>query len=179
MERISLSLLAPDALDLDQLTYRWVHLIGGIVWMAMLYGFTLVHNNAVAALDADARRKAIPEYVPRTLFWFKWGALVTWVTGVALLMKLYYSSKSAPILYAATSEFAGQHMPAGQWGMAFGGLLALFLVYDLVARFGGKHAELTYLLWAAVAVGYGCILDTYLDMSNRAILIHVGALIGT
>ena len=181
MNHISIPFAVFDSvgLDIDQLLYRWVHLIAGVVWLAMLYSFTLIHANAVTALEADVKRKVIPEYVPRTMFWFQWASLLTWLTGTALLMKLYYSSKSSPIMFAATSEHAGEHMPWSQIGPAFGCLFALFIVYDVMARVGSKFAELTYLLWAAVAVGYGCYLDSLLHMSHRAIFIHIGALLGT
>ncbi|HTF88921.1 MAG TPA: urate hydroxylase PuuD [Planctomycetota bacterium] len=175
----SLATQVQNGLDYDQLVYRWVHLIAGVVWLSMLYSFTLIHANAVAALEADVRRKVVPEYVPRTMFWFAWGSLLTWLTGIALLMKLYYSSKSSPIIYAATSEHAGEHMPWSLIGQAFGGMFLLFIVYDAIARATAKFAEIGYLLWAAVAVGYGCYLDSYLHMSHRAIFIHIGGLLGT
>jgi len=173
-----LGLLA-QALDIDQLLYRWVHLIAGVLWLSMLYSFTLVHNHAVAALDAPTRARVLPEYVSRSLFWFRWAALLTWVSGVALLIKLYYARGSAPIVYASSSEFAGQNMPPAQWLTAFGVLLLLLGVYELIARGAGRQAELGYLAWAAVALGYGCFLEASLHMSQRAIFIHVGALLGS
>ena len=127
------SLLA-DGLDYDQLLYRWVHLIGGVIWIGMLFSFTLVHQNAVAALDPAERPRVVPEYVLRTMFWFEWASLATWLTGVALLMKLYYSSKSAPLMYASSSEFAGVNMPWSEISVVFGLLFALFPVYELLSR---------------------------------------------
>ena len=109
-----------QGLDYDQLLYRWVHVIAGVVWLAMLYNFTLVYTHSVAALEADVRKQVALQYIPRMMFWFKWAALMTWLTGAALLMKLYYSSKAAPLMYASTSELAGTHMPVefsspGRW----------------------------------------------------------------
>ncbi len=171
--------LVQQTLDYDQLLYRWVHVIAGVVWLAMLYGFTLVYTHSVAALESDVRKKVALEFIPRTMFWFKWAALLNWLTGAVLLMKLYYSSKAAPLMYASTSEFAGTHMPWSKVGQAFGLLFGLFVVYDLLARAAGKRAELSFIAWAAVAVGYGCFLETRLELSRRAILIHIGALLGT
>lgn len=171
--------LLQQGLDYDQLLYRWVHVIAGVVWLAMLYSFTLVYTHSVAALQADVRKQVALQYIPRMMFWFKWAALMTWLTGAALLMKLYYSSKAAPLMYASTSEFAGTHMPWSQVGQAFGLLFGLLVVYELLARVAGKYAELSCVAWAAVAVGYGCFLDSRLEMSHRAILIHIGALLGT
>ena len=172
-------LTAQQTLDYDQLLYRWVHVIAGVVWLAMLFSFTLVYAHSVAALEADVRKKVAIQFIPRIMFWFKWAALLTWLTGVVLLMQLYYSSKAAPLMYASTSEFAGTHMGWGQVGQAFGLLFGLFAVYELLARAAGKHAELSFVAWAAVAVGYGCFLESRLEMSHRAILIHIGALLGT
>jgi len=179
MESLALWSVIADGLDYDQLLYRWVHLIGGVLWLGMLFSFTLVHQNAVAALDPAQRPKVAPEYVLRTVFWFEWASLATWLTGVALLMKLYYSSKAAPLMYASSSEFAGVNMPWSEISVVFGLLFALYVVYELLSRGAGKHAELSHLAWCAVAVGYGCYLDSYMQMSNRAILIHIGALLGT
>jgi uncharacterized membrane protein len=175
----NLALFAQQALDLDQLLYRWVHLIAGVLWLAMLLSYTLVNTHAVAALEPALRARVVPESLPRTMFWSRWAALISWVSGAALLMKLYYASGSAPIVYAASSDFAGQNMPAAQWLQAFAVLLALVGVFELIARGATARVELGYLAWSAVVVGYGSFLDAHLHMSQRAILIHIGALLGT
>jgi uncharacterized membrane protein len=166
-------------LDYDQLFYRWVHLVAGVMWIGMLYFFNFVNAGFVGTMDADTKKKVVPELMPRALWWFRWGAAFTWLSGVAMAMKLYYSSRAAPIIYASTSEHVGQPMPFSKWFLAFALLLVLYVVYDVIARLTAKKAELGYVIWAAIAIGFGCVLEKYFEFSNRAIYIHIGALFGT
>ena len=58
------------------------HFVGGITWIGMLYFFNLVNVNFMKALDAPTKGKVIPELMPRALWFFRWGALVTvWLPG--------------------------------------------------------------------------------------------------
>lgn len=70
---------------------RWLHIISGITWIGLLYYFNFVQVPALAAAAADKGGPggaAIGKYVaPRALLWFRWAAVVTWVTGAAYLLK--------------------------------------------------------------------------------------------
>lgn len=74
-----------DFLPID----RWLHFLSGITWIGLLYYFNFVQAPAMAAATADKEGPgpaAIGKYVaPRALLWFRWGAVATWLTGVALL----------------------------------------------------------------------------------------------
>ncbi len=63
----------------------WLHVLAGIVWIGLLYYFNFVQVPAMADATADAGGPgpaAIGKYVaPRALVWFRWGAVVTWLTG--------------------------------------------------------------------------------------------------
>ena len=67
----------------------WLHVLAGITWIGLLYYFNFVQVPAVADATADSDGPgpaAISKYVaPRALWWFRWGALATWVTGAAAL----------------------------------------------------------------------------------------------
>jgi uncharacterized membrane protein len=67
----------------------WLHVLAGIVWIGLLYYFNFVQVPGVAAANADKGGPgpaAINKYVaPRALLWFRWGAVVTWLTGAATL----------------------------------------------------------------------------------------------
>lgn len=67
----------------------WLHVLAGVVWIGLLYYFNFVQVPAVAAATADSSGPgpaAINKYVaPRALVWFRWGAVVTWLTGAAAL----------------------------------------------------------------------------------------------
>jgi uncharacterized membrane protein len=67
----------------------WLHVFFGVIWIGLLYYFNFVQTPAaaVAAADTDGPGPAaINKYIaPRALLWFRWGALATWLTGVAAL----------------------------------------------------------------------------------------------
>lgn len=67
----------------------WFHVFFGIIWIGLLYYFNFVQVPAVGAALADKDGPgpaAINKYVaPRALWWFRWGALLTWLTGAATL----------------------------------------------------------------------------------------------
>ena len=68
---------------------RWVHFLAGITWIGLLYYFNLVQVPALAAASADKEGPgpaAITKYVaPRALLWFRWAAVVTWLSGAHYL----------------------------------------------------------------------------------------------
>ena len=67
----------------------WLHVFFGIIWIGLLYYFNFVQVPAVGEALADEGGPgpaAINKYVaPRALWWFRWGALLTWITGAAAL----------------------------------------------------------------------------------------------
>ena len=67
----------------------WFHVMAGIVWIGLLYYFNFVQVPAVGAALGDEGGPgpaAINKYVaPRALLWFRWSALLTWLTGAATL----------------------------------------------------------------------------------------------
>jgi uncharacterized membrane protein len=67
----------------------WLHVFFGIVWIGLLYYFNFVQVPGVAAALADKDGpgpSAINKYIaPSALFYFRWGALLTWLSGVVTL----------------------------------------------------------------------------------------------
>lgn len=68
---------------------RWLHIVAGIFWVGLLYYFNVAQIPALVAATADPQGPggaAILKYVaPRALLWFRWAAVVTWVSGAWLL----------------------------------------------------------------------------------------------
>ncbi len=71
--------------------YRWLHYIAGVCWIGLLYYFNLVQTPALAAAAADKGGPGgagVTKYVaPLALLWFRWAAVVTWLSGAAFLGK--------------------------------------------------------------------------------------------
>src|SRR5262245_62465305 len=69
--------------------FRWLHVIAGVMWIGHLYFFNWVNAQVVKTYDADSKKKVVPELMPRALYFFRWGAAYTWLTGVLLLGVVY------------------------------------------------------------------------------------------
>src|SRR5438445_13741784 len=72
------------------LFFRWAHVVAGILWIGHLYFFNFVNAQVVKTYDADTKKKVVPELMPRALYWFRWGAAYTWITGILLAGIVYY-----------------------------------------------------------------------------------------
>src|ERR1044071_1539710 len=75
--------------------FRWLHVVAGIIWIGHLYFFNWVNGPFAKTLDAATKKAVVPELMPRALFWFRWGAAWTWVTGILLAGLIYYHGRQA------------------------------------------------------------------------------------
>lgn len=64
---------------------RWGHLLAGVAWIGLLYYFNFVQTEYFKEADGDARTDAFSKLVPRALWWFRWGAMFTFLTGLIML----------------------------------------------------------------------------------------------
>ena len=79
----------PDFYSNLHLIVRWLHVIAGITWIGHLYFFNFVNVPLQGALD-DATKKAVnPQLMPRALWWFRWGAMITLLAGLTLFTLTY------------------------------------------------------------------------------------------
>jgi uncharacterized membrane protein len=79
-----------DTNDLLQALFRWIHLVAGITWIGMLYFFNLINAHVTAALQPPTRREVVPQLMPRALWWFRWGAMYTFLSGLLLILWKYF-----------------------------------------------------------------------------------------
>jgi uncharacterized membrane protein len=80
----------------------WLHVFFGVIWIGLLYYFNFVQVPAVGEALADEGGPgpaAINKYVaPRALWWFRWGAIATWLTGASALESMGVGIKNAFLL---------------------------------------------------------------------------------
>ncbi len=105
----------------------WLHVFFGIIWIGILYYFNFVQVPAVgeAAADGDGPGPAaINKYVaPRALLWFRWSALLTWLTGASAL-----ESARIGFVNAFTLQAGAEVIGIGAWL----GTIMLFNVWVLI-----------------------------------------------
>ena len=64
---------------------RFAHYLGGITWIGLLYFFNFIQGAAFAEMGDAARGEALRKITWRTLWWFRWAAALTWVSGIWIL----------------------------------------------------------------------------------------------
>tara|TARA_X000001036_G_scaffold249396_1_gene232377 strand:+ start:1021 stop:1659 length:639 start_codon:yes stop_codon:yes gene_type:complete len=108
----------------------WLHVFFGIIWIGLLYYFNFVQVPAVGEALADEGGPgpaAINKYVaPRALWWFRWGALLTWITGAIALH--YYLPLSLHDAFMLNGGVMGVTIGVGAWL----GTIMLFNVWVLI-----------------------------------------------
>src|SRR3989441_9574177 len=68
-----------------QFLLRWLHFLSGITWIGLLYYFNFVQGPFMAEADAATKSVATQKLVPRALWWFRWAAALTFLSGLAIL----------------------------------------------------------------------------------------------
>ena len=157
--------------ELLNAAFRWIHVVAGVLWIGLLYFFNWINGAVAATFDADTKKKVVPELLPRTLYWFRWGAAFTWISGILLMGIVYYMGGA--LLPADSTMSVGQGT-----GLGLGLLVVGFLVYDLLWKSplaSNEHVGMVISLALTVGVAYG--LNQV--FSGRAAYIHIGALFGT
>src|SRR5436190_19095052 len=108
--------------------FRWLHVFAGIMWIGHLYFFNFVNGPLQGKLDGPTKKAVNPELMPRALYWFRWGAAWTWITGFLLLGLIYYQTK--------TVLFDQDHV-GNPWLWLAIVLIALavgFVIYNLILK---------------------------------------------
>lgn len=201
------------------LILRWIHVFAGIMWVGTTYYFTWLDARLTEEEKASANtgipaqiwmvhsggfyvveKRKVPDLVSRTLHWFRWEAGTTWLSGMALLLLMFYIGGGSALVDVDVRDKFIECL-SGLWGtnlkttfdlpaflsahyegFAIGFGLAIILVagvlYDLMmlsplGRNEKLFAVVAYFMVVGVAYGSTRVL------SGRAAFIHIGALFGT
>lgn len=113
------------------LLVRWLHVIAGITWIGHLYFFNFVNVPLQGALDDSAKKLVNPKLLPRALWWFRWGAMITFLAGLVLFTLVYMYTPG--VGFGSTSSFldeAGQLTGRAIW-ILFGMLLGFVMWFNV------------------------------------------------
>ena len=73
-------------MDIVNMLARWGHLLFGMTWMGLLYYFNFIQGGYFKAATPEALKDAKAKLAPEALWWFRWGAMFTFLTGLVLLV---------------------------------------------------------------------------------------------
>ncbi|MEE4661357.1 MAG: urate hydroxylase PuuD [Halieaceae bacterium] len=181
-------------LDLLGLVIRWLHVITGIAWIGASFYFIWLDNSlepppawkAEQGIKGDlwafhgggvyevAKYAAAPPAMPKTLHWFYWEAYSTWITGMLLLLVVYYI-KADSFLVSGDSPVQGSAATVGASLLCIAlavGFYELLIRSGLAAR-GGLLLSLSFVALCGYCYGLTVLF------SDRAAYIHLGIALGS
>jgi uncharacterized membrane protein len=181
--------------DWLNLLVRWLHMIAGIAWIGSSFYFVWLDNHLqppAAGADRDKgvggelwsvhgggfyhaqKYKVAPAVLPDTLHWFKWEAYTTWLSGMFLLVLVYWLGAEIYLIDPSVASLT----PLSAIGISFGFIVAGWLVYDGLCRSPLVEHGILFagvLLALATLLAWGqCQL-----FGGRGAYIHFGAVLGT
>ena len=105
---------------------RWLHVFMGIIWIGHLYFFNFVNIQLQGKMDDPTKKLVNPQLMPRALWWFRWGAMVTFLSGLALFAMIYFYTPE--VGWGANMIMKGAEGQTDrarwiEWGMLFGSIM--------------------------------------------------------
>ncbi|MGK0498545.1 MAG: putative membrane protein [Oceanicoccus sp.] len=80
------------------LLFRWLHVLFGVTWIGLLYYFNFIQGEYFKEAEPSAKADATKKLAPRALWWFRWGAMFTFLTGLYLLHSIYNAGLNGYII---------------------------------------------------------------------------------
>ncbi|VAW01624.1 FIG137887: membrane protein related to purine degradation [hydrothermal vent metagenome] len=182
-----------DLLPWMSLAVRWLHLIAGIAWIGSSFYFIWLDNSLTQEPDETEdgvagglwavhgggfyhKKKYLlaPKAMPEHLHWFKWEAYVTWLSGMGLLLLIYYWQADLYLIDTAKMQLS----QIAATGLGLGVLALGWLFYDGLCRLAVQKSNLlSGVLWFGFLLFSAYALTRI--FSDRGAFLHVGAMIGT
>ena len=171
--------------DLFNMLFRFGHILVGITWIGLLYYFNFIQTEYFKEAEESARKDAVAKLVPRALWWFRWAAFLTFLTGLALLH--YISVKiTLEIILGATM---GTLMMLNVWGIIWPNQKIVIGLKEGDAAVAGPKAGLASrtntlfsvgMLYFMVASAHypasGQVLGANLEMTGTGLLVGLAVI---
>tara|TARA_Y100000994_G_scaffold235414_1_gene225056 strand:- start:88 stop:894 length:807 start_codon:yes stop_codon:yes gene_type:complete len=159
---------------------KWLHIIAGVMWIGLLYFFNFINGHVAATMDGDTKKKVVPELMPRTLYWFRWGAAWTWFTGVILLYVIFWRGNLSMGESVGNTMFdADTEVTMWTHIMLLVTFVAVFL-YDFLYKSAlAKNTRVITIVAFLLIAGVEYCMINCGGFSYRAFNIHIGAMFGT
>jgi uncharacterized membrane protein len=182
----------PQLEELLHIIARWVHLIAGIMWIgnSLLFNWLdrnleppkpdeknmvgrmwMVHSGGFYEVE---KKYLAPSEMPANLHWFKWQNGITWLSGITLLILVFYMGGAALMVDPQKSSLS----PTVTVAISVACLVGAYLAYGGVWRSPlGKNQKVGIACTVLIIVGFSAAFFQFL--SGRAAFIHIGVMLGT
>jgi uncharacterized membrane protein len=176
------------------LLFRSLHVIAAIAWIGSSFYFIALDNHLTPPAEERDRERGVggevweihgggfyrvekftvaPQTLPEPLYWFKWEAYTTWLSGFALLVVVYFSHPATFLIDPSVTDLANWEAIT----IAVGGLVVAWVVYDELCRLlGDREWALALAVFAFVCLSAWAASELF---AARAAYIEVGAMLGT
>ena len=174
--------------------FRFVHVIAAIMWIGNSILFTWMELNLIAPDEKNPqpdllghldmlhgggvfhlqKRVINPAAIPVPLHWFMWQSYTTWISGVLLLVSVFYIHGGSALLNPASMGIQGWQAIA----LSVGGIIGWWLIYDTIWRTKLKERPLIAVpLTLALILAAAVFFNQYFN--GRAVFLQVGAMMGS
>ena len=154
------------------LIFRWLHVVAGIMWIGLLYFFNFVNGPFQGKIDGPTKKLVNPELMPRALYWFRWGAAWTWISGFVLAGIVYYQTK----LVLFDPDHVGN--PWLWLAIFLIGLAVGFVLYNAIMKMLANKVVAATICMVLYA-GFYLLLECVGHYGGRSLYIHAGVIFGT
>jgi uncharacterized membrane protein len=178
--------------DWLSLIFRWLHIVSAVAWIGSSFYFIHLDLSLKPAGDLPdgvqgnawqvhgggfyriVKYLVAPKALPDELTWFKWEAYTTWLSGIALMMVVYYLDADLFLIDKAHFDLT----PLQAAVFSAGSLALAWLLYDVACKTGLARHELSLALGGYLFLVALTWIFTHV-LSGRGALNQIGAIIGT
>ena len=161
----------PEMNNWIQLILRWAHVVAGVIWIGHLYFFNWVNAHFAKTLDGPTKKVVVPELMPRALYWFRWGAAWTWITGLLLGGLIYYHGR-------VVFEDPNAGNPWLWLAIVIVIVIVGFLLYNTIMKTIKNVVVASAIALILFVVAY-LVLEFVGKFSGRSLYMHTGLIFGT